>query len=64
MRIEPEAVRRVRIGVEIVFREHKVAARGNDFRSGDAEFLRHGALVGQIPVADVHVGWIGIEQFD
>ena len=56
VRIEPEAVRRARIGVEIVFSEHKVAARGNDFWSGDAEFLRHGSLVGQIPIADVDVG--------
>ena len=64
VRIEPKAVRRARTGIEIVFREHDVAARGNDFRSGDAEFLRHGALVGQIPIADVHVGCVGIKKLD
>ena len=64
MRIEPETARRSRVGVPIIFGHNEIAARGNDGRSGNAEFLRHSALVGQIPVADVHGRRVGVIKLD
>ena len=67
MRIETKAVRRGGIRVPVDLREHNIAARrdtGAGVSREDAKLLRHGALVGQIPIADVHVGRVRIVKLD
>ena len=67
VRIESKVVRRSRIRVPVVFREHNKAAcrdGGAGVVGGDAKLLRRSALVSEIPVADVHVGRVRVVKLD
>ena len=64
MRIEPEAARQSRVGVPVILGEDKVAPGLDDRLRRNAEFMRHRPLVGQIPVADVHVHRIRVVQLN
>ena len=64
VRIEPEAVRRGRVGIPVILAQDQVTTRRNDVGRGDAEFPGNGPLVGEVPVADIDVGRVGVVEFD